>query len=111
MANPDRVTASHLYEAQHATRGLRSDLINGILMGVLDSLYKAKLESDAPLKLFKKIKLDYDNKRIKIYINHFSSLLSSEEPEIRFKAAIKLCELIRQKIADVSNLIKDFLKK
>lgn len=111
MANPDRVIASHLYEAQHATRGLRSDLINGILMGVLDSLYKAKLESDAPLKLLKKIKLDYDNKRIKIYINHFSSLLSSEEPEIRLKASIKLCELLRQKIADVSGLIKDFLKK
>lgn len=111
MANPDRATASRLYEAQHATRGLRSDLINGILMGVLDSLYKAKLERDAPLKQLKKIKADYDNKRIKIYINHFSSLLSSEEPEIRFKAAIKLCELIRQKIADVSSLIKDFLKK
>ena len=111
MANPDRATASRLYEAQHATRGLRSDLINGILMGVLDSLYKAKLERDAPLKLFKKIKADYDNKRIKIYINHFASLLASEEPEIRFKAAIKLCELIRQKIADVSSLIKDFLKK
>ena len=111
MANPDKVTASHLYEAQQATRGLRSDLINGILMGVLDSLYKAKLEADAPIKQFKKIKLDYDNKRIKIYISHFSALLSSEEPEIRMKAAIKLCELIRQKIADVSNLIKDFLKK
>ena len=111
MANPDRVTASHLYEAQQATRGLRSDLINGILMGVLDSLYKAKLENDAPFKQFKTIKLDYENKRKKIYINHFSALLSSEEPEIRFKAAIKLCELIRQKIADVSSLIKDFLKK
>ena len=111
MANPDRVTASHLYEAQHATRGLRSDLINGILMGVLDSLYKAKLESDAPLKQLKRIKVDYDNKRIKIYINHFSALLSSEEPEIRYKAAIKLCELLRQKIADVSGLIKDFLQK
>ena len=111
MANPDKVTALHLYEAQQATRGLRSDLINGILMGVLDSLYKAKIEVDAPLKQLKKIKLDYDNKRIKIYINHFSALLSSEEPEIRMKAAIKLCELIRQKIAEVNGLIKDFLKK
>ena len=111
MANPDKETAAHLYEAQQATRGLRSDLINGILMGVLDSLYKAKIEPDAPLKQIKTIKLNYENKRKRIYINHFSALLSSEDPEIRFKAAIKLCELIRQKVADVSKLIKDFLKK
>ena len=111
MANPDKITAFRLYEAKQATRGLRSDLINGILMGVLDSLYKAKIDDEAPLNQFKRIKLEYEDKRKKIYINHFSALLSSEESDIRLKAAIKLCELIRQNIADVSLVIKDFLNK
>ena len=109
MANPDIKTAFRLYEAQNATRGLRSDLINSILMGVLGSLYKAELEKDVPLILLKKIKLAYEEKRKKIYIKHFSALLSSEEAEIRLNAAIKLCDLLRTNICDVSFIIKEFL--
>ena len=109
MANPDIKTAFRLYEAQNATRGLRSDLINSILMGVLGSLYKAELEKDVPLILLKKIKLAYEEKRKKIYIKHFSSLLGSEDAEIRLNAAIKLCDLIRTNICDVSFIIKEFL--
>lgn len=109
MANPDIKTAFRLYEAQKATRGLRSDLINSILMGVLGSLYKAELEKDVPLILLKKIKLAYEEKRKKIYIKHFSVLLGSEEAEIRLNAAIKLCDLLRTNICDVSFIIKEFL--
>ena len=109
MANPDIKTAFRLYEAQNATRGLRSDLINSILMGVLGSLYKAELEKDVPLILLKKIKLACEEKRKKIYIKHFSSLLGSEDAEIRLNAAIKLCDLIRTNICDVSFIIKEFL--
>ena len=110
MANPDSATAFRLYEAQQATRNLRSDMINGILMGVLNSLYQAKLEKDVPLIQLKKIVNEYKNRKLNLYINHFSALLGSEESEIRLKAAIKLCDLIRQNVADVRVLIDEYLK-
>ncbi len=110
MANPDSATAFRLYEAQQATRNLRSDMINGILMGVLNSLYQARLVSEVPLVQLKKIVNEYKNRKLKLYINHYSELLNSEESEIRLKAAIKLCDLIRQKVANVEVLINDYLK-
>lgn len=110
MANPDKSTAFRLYEAQQATRNLRADLINGILMGVLTSLFQAKLETDEPAVQLKKIREEYINRKTKIYINHFSSLLGSEEPDIRLKAAIKLCELIKNNITDVNFILLEYLK-
>lgn len=109
MANPDKAIASKLFEAKEATKGLRSDLINSIMMGVLNSLYQAKLETEAPLSLVKIIKKEYREKRIKLYVNHFSALLGSEESETRLNAAVKLCDLVRQNLADVKELINAYL--
>lgn len=110
MANPDKTTAFRLYEAQKATNNLRSDLINSILIGVLGTLYQAKLENDPPLLQLKKLENEYNNKKLKIYINHFSQLLESNEKEIRLKAAIKLCNLIKNNIVDVIPIIEKYLK-
>ncbi len=110
MVNPDKATAYRLYEAQKSTKGLRADLINSILMGVLKSLYQAKLDPNLPLIQLKTIKQEYEKKKIKLYINHYSPFLGSEEPEIRLNTAIKFCDLIRQNISDAKILISEYLK-
>ena len=110
MANPDKATAYRLYEAQQATVGLRSDLINAILMGVLNSLYQAKLDPNAPYDQLKIIKQEYEKKKINRYINHFSNLLSAEEPETRFNAALKLCNLVKQNNSESKRIITNYLE-
>ena len=111
MANPDKATAYRLYEAQQATVGLRSDLINAILMGVLNSLYQAKLDPIPPYDQLKIIKKEYEKKKITTYINHFSAMLSAEEPETRFNSALKLCVLIKQNNSEAKRIVTDYLKK
>ncbi len=110
MVNPDKTTAYRLFEAKQATRGLRSNLIEAILVGVLNSLFQAKLDNDSPELQLKKLQIEYNEKKTKIYINHFSSMLGSEDSSIRLKAALKLCELIKKNVPGVDIIINEFLK-
>ena len=110
MSNPDTNSAVRLYEAYESTKGLRADIIGSTIKGILNSLYQAGIVAKQPTEILKSIKLEYRNKKIKIYVNHFSSLLASEDPNIRLKAAMKLCDLVRQNVADVNILISQYLK-
>ncbi len=110
MANPDKATAYRLFEAKQATRGLRSSLIEAILMGVLNSLFQAELDTNPPEQQLKIINQEYEKKRTKLYINHFSAMLGSEDPSVRLNAALKLCELKKKNITEVDVLINEYLK-
>ena len=79
MVNPDKSTAYRLFEAKQATKGLRSNLIASILVGVLNSLYQTKLEKNPPEIQLKNLQKEYESKKTKIYINHFSAMLGSED--------------------------------
>ena len=109
MVNPDKSTAYRLFEAKQATKGLRSNLIASILVGVLNSLYQTKLEKNPPEIQLKNLQKEYESKKTKIYINHFSAMLGSEDSSVRLKAALKLCELKKKNIADVGLIIDEYL--
>lgn len=110
IVNPDKSTAYRLFEAKQATKGLRSNLIGSILVGVLNSLYQTKLEKNAPEVQLKNLQKEYEIKKTKIYINHFSTMLGSEESSVRLKAALKLCELKKKNIGEVGIIIDEYLK-
>lgn len=109
MVNPDKATAYRLFEAKQATKGLRSNLIASILVGVLNSLYQTKLEKNPPEIQLKNLQKEYESKKTKIYINHFSAMLGSEDSSIRLKAALKLCELKKKNVPDVGLIIDEYL--
>ncbi|GAB4267118.1 MAG: hypothetical protein Kow0029_01390 [Candidatus Rifleibacteriota bacterium] len=111
MANPNGQSPARLLEARQASTGEKFNLIDGILKGVLTSLYQAKIVNATPEKMLEILENHFREKRIKLYIERYSLGLKSGAVETRFKSAIKLCDLIRYDIEEAKEIVSNFLKK
>ncbi len=109
MANPDRQIPMRLLEARQASAGEKQRLIDGILKGVLQSLFKAGIVNAEPAQMLKVLETHYREKRIRLFIERFSLALQSSDPETRLKSALKLCELVRHGVNEPVEIIHKYL--
>ena len=109
MANPDRQIPMRLLEARQACVGEKSQLIDTILKGVLQSLFMAGIVNAEPAQMLQVLETHFQEKRIRLYIDRFSYGLKSSEVETRLKSVLKLCELIRHGVEEPRELVEHFL--
>jgi HEAT repeat protein len=110
-ANPTRHSPSRLLEARQASAGEKFNQINNILNGVLDSLCMAGIVKATPEQMLEMLENHFKQKQAKLIIERYSLGLKSGDAEVRFKSAIKLCDLVRHGIVEAKELLKNFLGK
>ncbi len=111
MANPDRQIPMRLLEARQACVGEKYQLIDFILKGVLQSLFRAGIVNAEPAQMLEVLESHFREKRIKLYIERFSLGLKSGESETRLKSALKLCDLLRHGVEEPRELIEQYLAR
>lgn len=111
MANPDRQVPARLLEVRQSCSGEKFQLVDGILKGVLQSLFQAKIVNAAPEQMLAVLENHYKEKRMKLYLEHHNLGLQSPEPSQRLKSALKLCELARHNVDEARELIAKFMAR
>ncbi len=110
MANPHGQSPARLLEVRQACVGEKFKLIDGILKGVLTSLYQARIVQATPEQMMEILENHYRQKRLKLFVERYSISLHSEDVELRFKAAVKLCDLVRYRVPEAVATIEAYLK-
>jgi len=111
MANPDRNIPARLLEVRQACTGQKQKKIDGILRGVLESLFKAGIVNAEPARMLELLENHYREKRIRQAVERYGIALKSGEPELKLKAAEKLCELARHDISEARELLAQYLAR
>lgn len=111
MANPDKQIPIKLMEIRQTCQGVKHTLIDAIMKGVLDSLFKAGIVNVEPEKMLEMLERHFKEKQIKLFVEHFASGLRSSDPEVRLKSALKLFDAARAEIPGVRELLEKYCEK
>ena len=64
-------------EIRQTCQGVKHTLIDAIMKGVLDSLFKAGIVNVEPEKMLEMLERHFKEKQIKLFVEHFASGLRS----------------------------------
>ncbi|MDD3002128.1 MAG: HEAT repeat domain-containing protein [Candidatus Riflebacteria bacterium] len=111
MANPDKQLPVKLMEIRQTCQGIKYALIDAIMKGVIDSLFKTGIVNLEPEKMLVMLERHFKEKQIKLFVEHFASGLRSLDPEVRLKSALKLFDAAKAEIPGVRELLEKYCEK
>jgi hypothetical protein len=111
MTNPDKHIPVKLMEIRQACTGGKQRLIDGILRGVLHTLYQAQLVAAAPEQMLEALEKHFKEKQIKLFVQHYSAGLNSGKRESRLNSAIKLFEAFKAGVLGVHELLRSHCER
>ncbi len=111
MSNPDKQIPVKLMEIRQNCEGEKYKLIDFILRGILDSLYKAQLVEAAPAQMLQILEKHFKDRKLRLFIEHYAQGLRSPDPNTRFKSAAKLLDAVRANFPGVRELLLRYCDK
>jgi HEAT repeat protein len=111
MTNPDKQIPVKLMEIRQACTGVKQRLVDGILRGVLQTLYQAQLVAVAPEQMLEALEKHFKEKQIKLFVQHYSAGLNAAEAEERLKSAIRLFEALKAGVPGVLELLQAYSER
>lgn len=111
MSNPDKQVPIKLMEIRQNCEGDKYKLIDFILRGILDSLYKAQLVDAEPAQMLQILEQRFREGKLRLFVEHYAQGLRAQDPNIRFKSAAKLLDAVRANFPGVKELLLKYCQQ